>query len=74
MVINSMGFAAINCFYDDVGYICENKGICTEKVWTNLIDFPLYHEINKAYRPNGHLLDILMHYNIDSPVRHSNAL
>ena len=23
------------------------------------------HKINKAYRPNAHLLDTLMHYNIN---------
>ena len=26
LIRNPIGFAAINCFYDDIGYMCEKKG------------------------------------------------
>ena len=26
LIRNPVGFAAINCFFDDIGYICENRG------------------------------------------------
>ena len=56
-----------NQYTGEAGMISRNGGILN-RLCTAVLNVPgkdLNSSLNKAYRPNAHLLSILMHYNID---------